>query len=181
MKSVVAQTHIFSSNLRIVCIVRFRDQNFLDDTVQGYYANQLKLTVFLSACNKPEHYNGFCDKRSIKQLFTSDSRVTTDKAYISRWNVAPVSYWRNGIFESQSTAFFAINRKKFPHYPITFRIIIIIFYLVLEKYASILSSLHFLQNRSSFFRDQDILSFFYRNNNLLLFYRNDNIWYIKRW
>lgn len=52
MKSVVAQAHIFSSNLRIVCIVRFGDQNFLDDTVQGYYANQLKLTVFLPAISR---------------------------------------------------------------------------------------------------------------------------------
>lgn len=79
MKLVVVQAHIFSSNLRIVCIVRFRDQNFLGDTVQDYYANQLKLTVFLPAISR-EHYNGLCDKRSIKQLFISDSRVTTDKS-----------------------------------------------------------------------------------------------------
>lgn len=92
MKSVVAQAHIFSSNLRIVCIVRFRDQNFLGDTVQGYYANQLKLTVFLPACNKLGHYNGLCDKHSIKQLFISDNRVTTDKSYTSRSNAAPTSY-----------------------------------------------------------------------------------------
>lgn len=53
-------------NSKVVCIIGF-ESHFLDNIVQGHYANQLKLIVFLPARNK-RYYNGLCDKRSIKQF-----------------------------------------------------------------------------------------------------------------
>lgn len=62
------QAHVFlSTSLGIFksYILSDSNRNFLDDTVQGYYANQLKLIVLLPARNK-RYYNRLCDKRLIK-------------------------------------------------------------------------------------------------------------------